>query len=285
MKKILLSMLLIFSILGSSLNAHAFFGPPMHYFWFSIAVFDITGAVARGISAASKYFLSDDADTIAELVWDDDGSGGGGSCGGGGKGNAYTSPDYEKDTSGQSLALNVVATSLSGVPAEASAYSENTSIKDAQICDLALKRIEVIVQEISSLDQLSDDRWGFQYRGQQRSIQAMSDALTMKKAYAELKTIAGASTGGYENYTDAVTTVASKRLLLDALMSLRKQIIAARVRARAETMELDMEDLPTEPTIECLPPSSSSSSGGGSSGNSGIDVADPASGAGMASNS
>ena len=217
------------------------FGAPVHLPFFDVFTMDLGASISRGIQVAIKFFLSDDNEMVAELVYD---GAGGGSCGG--NGGAYTGAN------GSAFApLKAVASSITDIPAEAGAYPEDIQIQKASVAELAKYRIQSVVQEQASLDQLSSDKWANQYRAQQRAIQAMTDALIMKKAYKELAELGEkASSGSYSNYSDAASTVATRRLLLDALMALRKRVIAARVRARAETMEMDLPDVATAPSVE-----------------------------------
>ena len=216
-------------------------GAPVHMPFFDVFTMDLGASISRGLQVAIKFFLSDDNEIVAELVYN---GSNGGSCGG--NGGAYTGEN------GSAFApLKAVASSITDIPAEAGAYPEDVKIQQTSIAELAKYRIQSVVQEQASLDQLSSDKWAIQYRAQQRAIQAMTDALVMKKAYKELAEIASkATSGSYSNYSEAVSTVATRRLLLDALMALRKRVIAARVRARAETMEMDLPDVATAPDVE-----------------------------------
>ena len=47
----------------------------------------------------------------------------------------------------------------------------------------------------------------------------------------------------YSDYSQAVSSVASKRLLLDQLLALKKRVIAARLRVRAQTLDVNAPDL------------------------------------------
>ena len=221
---------------------------------------DLWGAAGRALNAAVKYFLVDDNEVVAELVYDggegEAGTGGGG--GGGGCGGLYTGK-----AGSATVSLNALTSPLTDIPAEKSAYPENIKIQQTSIADLAQYRIQSAVREQMSLDQLDAEKWAIQYRAQQRAIQAMTDALVMKKAYKDLASIAQmAESGSYSDYSDAASTVATRRLLLDELMALRKRVIAARVRARAETMEMDVETVATAPRVEADTTSSSSSNNG-----------------------
>ena len=217
----------------------------------SYMTFDIPGAVGRAAQAAIKYFLSDDNKLTAELVFKEgEGGGGGGSGGGGGCGGAY---NPNGGSASAEVAVALAASSLTDIIPEASAYPTDVSITSAtSVADLARFRVETVTEERAALDQLSAEDWGVMYRAQQRSIQAMTDALTMKKAYKELTAVADQiSQGSYNDYADALSTVATRRILLDALMHMRKRVIAARVRAKAETMEVDinLESIGTAPSL------------------------------------
>ncbi len=244
MKKVFFVTLISFAIIMgvSKSSATMFCGQ-----WFSYLTFDVFGAIGRGLSVAVKYFLSDDQKLTAKLVYDGDGEGGGkaGGCGG-----AYTGAN---GSVASQLVLKAVASSLTDIPAESEAYPEDVKVQETSIGKLADLRTKEIMKGQASLDELSDDKWAIEYRAQQRAIQAMTDALVMKKAYTELAAIADkVSTGSYTDYSAAASTVATRRLTLDALMALRKRVIAARVRARAETMEaeIDTTKIPTQATID-----------------------------------
>ena len=242
MKKIF-SAILVIVILGGALDAKALYA---HEPFWDLAVFDIGGTLSRSISAAIKYFLSDDNKLVAELVWDE---GEGGSCGGG-CGGTYSGTN---GTTATELVLEAVASSLTDIPAETNAYPADVKVQETNIGKLADLRTKEIMKGQASLDELSEDKWAIEYRAQQRAIQAMTDALVMKKAYKDLAAIAEkVSSGSYSNYSEAASTVATRRLMLDALMALRKRVIAARVRARAETMEaeIDTTKIPTQATLD-----------------------------------
>lgn len=236
MKKYLRVLFLAAFIMTAS-NVNAVVGPSASYFGLSI---DLFGSIGRAISALVKYFLTDDTEIVAELVYD-----GGKSCKKGGCGGAYTG-----DNGSAMAPLSAVASSITDIPAEKGAYPDDVKVQSTDVGTLADLRIKQIVAENASLDELSQDKWAILYRAQQRSIQAMTDALVMKKAYKDLAAIAEqVSSGSYGNYSEAASTVATRRLLLDALMALRKRVIAARVRAKAETMEMDINAVSTEPKL------------------------------------
>jgi len=231
MKKSLMIFLMIFMLGGKACAEET----PTYYKLSAFLTTDLIGAGLRGVMTAVKYFLTDDTKMIAELVYDGEGGGGGG---GGGCGGVYNG---NNGSANNALALKAVASSLTDITAETSAYPADVRVQETSIADLAKHRIQTAVKEKAALDQLSEENWAVQYRAQQRSIQAMTDALLMKKAYKELQEVANSlSSGGYSNYSEAASTVATRRLLLDALMALRKRVIAARVRARVETMEQNM---------------------------------------------
>lgn len=248
---VLITMMLLTSFDAKALLAHEPF--------FDLAVFDIGGAISRALQAIIKFFLGDDNKLVAELVYD---GGEGGSCGG--NGGAYTGDNGNAIDGG---ALKAVASTLTDIPAESEAYPEDIKVADTSIGKLADLRTKEIMKGKSSLDELTEDRWAIEYRAQQRSIQAMTDALVMKKAYSQLIAIANsASEGSYSNYSEAASTVATRRLMLDALFALRKRVVAARVRARAETMELDIDTIkiPTQANLDETALQNNSDEGGNS---------------------
>ena len=240
MKKVFSIILIVFWLMPSNAHAEASCGQ-----WFGFGA-DVFGALGRAVSTAVKYLLHDDTKLTAKLVYD----GEGGSKKGGGCGGAYTGAN---GSSNLTLALNAVASSITDIPAELTAYPDDIKIQETSIGQLADLRTKEIMKNRSSLDELSADKWAVEYRAQQRAIQAMTDALIMKKAYKELAAIAeNISSGSYSDYSAAASTVATRRLTLDALMALRKRVIAARVRARAETMEanIDTSKIPTQAVLD-----------------------------------
>ena len=256
MKKIFFILVLSVLLVMSSFNAKAF--SFVHEPFLDFASFDVGGAISRGVSAIIKFFLGDDNKLVAQLVYDGEG---GGSCSGG-CGGAYTGA---KGSADDELVLNAVASPLTDIPAETKAYPDDIKIQDVSIGKLADLRTKEIMKGQASLDELSVDKWAIEYRAQQRAIQAMTDALVMKKAYKDLAAIAEkVSSGSYSDYSAAASTVATRRLMLDALMALRKRVIAARVRARAETMEaeIDTTKIPTQATIDEMAYSSESGGSG-----------------------
>ena len=241
-KKLLIIMMCV--MLGTAQEVKA---QLVHEPFFGFLVFDIGGAFGRTLSTAIKYFLSDDKKTVAKLVYDEGEGGGGGGGGGGGCGGVY------KPGSGCNLdlALSAVTSPLTDIFAEVTAYPADVKVQGTTIWELAKYRSYNIVQDRAALDQLSAEQWSIRYKAQQRAIRALTDALVMKKAYAELARIGErVSEGNFSNYGEAASTVATRRLLLDALFALRKRVIAARVRARAETLEVNLEAVPSEPSIE-----------------------------------
>ena len=250
MKKIL-SVCVVAAILGTSQMASAAIlqcPTCVHEPTFS-APYDISGAIARALQAAVKYFISDDDEIVAELVYK-------GSCGGGGskkeEGDGGLGGAYTGDNGSIPLdELKALTSSITDIPAEKGAYPADIKVQNTSIEELAEYRIKTAVQEQASLDELSAEKWAIQYRAQQRAIQAMTDALMMKKVYKDLAAIGEkASEGGFANYSKAASTVATRRLLLGELMALRKRVIAARIRARAEAMEMDLETVTTAPGLE-----------------------------------
>lgn len=189
--------------------------------------FDVGSAGSRILSTAVKYFLSDDTNLIAELVWKE-GSGGCGGCYG------------DEPSAGGDLKLAAV---LADISIETDIYQAE-SLKKTCVADLAQQRLDLSVDEAeqTSLNDLTERAWLVQRQSQRRSIQALTDALNMKRLYNDLKDVATSSLSDYSNYSAAVSSVASKRLLLDELLALKKRVIAARIRTRAQTLEANGVD-------------------------------------------
>lgn len=233
------SILLAGSILMPA-PAKAIFDFPFHEPYLSMYSFDITGAVARAINAAVKYFLGDDTDIEAELVWE-----GGSFCH-----KCYGTPTNASADKIKGLAMrfaNALAPITRMYEQDKKDYIDQTATKD-----LAKIRMDELVNETSSLDDLSKDNRMALYRAQYRSIMAMADAMTAKRAYAVLKDVVAAGEGEYSNYGTAVSTVGTKRLLLDELLAVKKRIVAARLRMRAQVLEIEnikLENVSTSPSL------------------------------------
>ena len=183
-------------------------------------------AVSRLISTALKYFLSDDTELVAELIWKEGGCGdcykGDGSCSGSNK-----------------LKLSAA---LSDLSVETDLYQAD-AIEKTCVADIAQKRLDASTDERASLAALDVRGWELQYQSQRRAIQALTDAFNAKRIYNELKDVATSSMNDYSDYSKGVSSVASKRLLLDQLLALKKRVIAARLRVRAQTLDVNAPDL------------------------------------------
>jgi hypothetical protein len=95
----------------------------------------------------------------------------------------------------------------------------------------------------------------------------MTNALNLKRLYNEIKDVATSTPSDFADYSAALSSVASKRLLLDQLLALKKRVIAARVITRAQTLDLvpDVKRITVAPDLsdvcegEPVPPPSPSS--------------------------
>ena len=145
-------------------------------------------------------------------------------------------------------------TSLSATLADISIETDmyqGKGIEKECVADLAQQRLDASINEQANLKKLNEHDWQMQYQSQRRSIQAMTDALNMKRLYNEIKDVATSIQDDYSNYSAALSTVASKRLLLDQLLSLKKRVISARLRTRAQTLEIapDLQRIQTCPNL------------------------------------
>lgn len=205
-------------------------------------------AVGRAISTAVKYFLSDDTELLAELIWKD---GGCGSC-------------YNGDGSCPSSNIFKLSAVLSDLSVETDLYQAD-AIEKTCVADIAQKRLDGSTKERASLDALDARGWELQYQSQRRAIQALTDAFNAKRIYNELKDVASSSMNDYSDYSKAVSSVASKRLLLDQLLALKKRVIAARLRVRAQTLDVNAPDLQRVQVAPDLSGVCESASGSGNS--------------------
>lgn len=191
--------------------------------------FGVTGdagtAVSRTISTALKYFLSDDTELVADLVWKD-----GKGCGG-----CYKGSCSGKGNAGLSAVLVDISIETD--------LFQGDALQKTCVADVAQKRLDASTRERASLADLDEITWELQYQSQRRAIQALTDALNAKRIYNEIKDVATTTMNDYSDYSNAVSSVASKRLLLDQLLALKKRIIAARLRIRAQTLDVNAPDL------------------------------------------
>jgi len=120
-----------------------------------------------------------------------------------------------------------------------------------------------LIEDQRSLENVADLNWEIHYRAQQRSIKALAGALTLKKELAKLTDADQRINAEYGTKPKALNTAASRRVLHDALMLLKMNVMAARAKMRAETLELDFKPLKedpddddddTEPTTPSLTP-------------------------------
>jgi len=195
-KQILAGTIVALGILGTSLSSFA----QWHGGIISVMSFDISASVGRLLTTAVKYFLSDDTDIIAELVWDDESgcSGGAGGCYG-----------------GSGTAISGLSAALADISVDADIYGEDVAVAQKTVGELAKSRMQTINEERETLDDLKHDELVNVYRSQQRSIQALSDALVMKKAYASLKGVVGSLPSDYSGYTAAASSIASSMATSD----------------------------------------------------------------------
>lgn len=227
MKRIFYLTCSFLGILGVSLSSFAQF----HGNLISMGAFDLSASVGRILSTAVKNFLTEDTNVLADLVWDDINSakGGAGGCYGG---------------AGTSAPIQALSATLMEISVDSDIYGQDGSVSKKNVGELAKKRMETIVKERSALDELKKDELMKAYRSQQRSIQAMADALVIKKAYKELDKVMDTlyQKPDYSGYSAAASEIASRRIILDQLLGLKKRVVAARVRVQAETLEGDSID-------------------------------------------
>lgn len=136
---------------------------------------------------------------------------------------------------------------FAAVAFDADEYKNLKDVDAASARELMEYRNKVLVEEQRSLDNVTDETWGIRYRAQRRSITALAAALKMKETLAVLAEADGRISANYDSKTDAVATVAARRVLYDALMFLKMNVMAARTKLRAEAMELDFEPVTTDP--------------------------------------
>lgn len=129
-----------------------------------------------------------------------------------------------------------------------SEYSDLEDVDSADARTLMDYRNSKLVEEQRSLDNVTEETWGVRYRSQKRAITALVTALEAKATLSALASADAKVTAEYDSKTQAVATLAARRVLYDALMYLKMNVMAARTKMRAETLELDFKPLTTTPT-------------------------------------
>ena len=109
-------------------------------------------------------------------------------------------------------------------------------------------RAETLVNDQRSLTSNSVENYKMRYNAQQRSIRALATAMQLKQSLKELAGADALITAEYRTKPQALNTAASRRVLYDALTELKMNVVAARVKMRAETLELNFERISQNPT-------------------------------------
>ena len=143
--------------------------------------------------------------------------------------------------------FEVPAQRFAAIAFDVNEYKNLKNVDSASARELMEYRNKTLIEEQRSLDNVTDETWGIRYRAQRRSITALAAALKMKETLAALAEADGRISANYDSKTDAVATVAARRVLYDALMFLKMNVMAARTKLRAEAMELDFEPVTTDP--------------------------------------
>jgi len=137
---------------------------------------------------------------------------------------------------------------FSSLAFDAADYAGLTDPSNASARELMNYRNNVLAEEQRSLSNVTEDTWGVRYRAQRRSINALALAFQAKETLAALAQVDSKITPDYTNKTGAISTLAARRVVYDALMFLKMNIMAARTKMRAETLELDFKPVETNPT-------------------------------------
>ena len=78
-------------------------------------------------------------------------------------------------------------------------------------------------------------------RAQKRSILGLAGALELKSQLDALSKVEQSISAEYKTKPQALNTVAARRVLHDALLLLKVNVMAARTRLRSEVLELDFK--------------------------------------------
>ena len=108
-------------------------------------------------------------------------------------------------------------------------------------------RAETLVNDQRSLTSNSIENYMLRYKAQQRSIRALATAMQLKQALKELSEADGLIDAEYGTKPQALNTAASRRVLYDALTELKMNVVAARLKTRAEALELDFDRVSQNP--------------------------------------
>lgn len=143
--------------------------------------------------------------------------------------------------------FNVPTQRFAAVAFDANEYKNLKEVDDASARELMKYRNEQLIEDQRSLKNVTAETWGLHYRAQQRSINAMATALQLKELLTALASADARVSGEYGSKTQAVASVAARRVLYDSLMYLKMNVMAARTKMRSEAMELDLKPVTKDP--------------------------------------
>ena len=151
--------------------------------------------------------------------------------------------------------VSVTSQKFDALAFDASEYKDLENADKASARQLMDYRSQQLIQDQRSLSNVADAQWKLLYRAQQRSIKGLAGALELKDQLAALGEVENRISADYKNKPSALNSVASRRALHDALLLLKMNVMAARTKLRAETLELDFRPMTREPdtVVENVP--------------------------------
>jgi hypothetical protein len=214
---------------------------PLHldvsFFSFYVAMNWISNAITLGHAAVNK-FMRDATNITASFT--------------GAEGfvtDKWVGPHPRNTTVAIMGDVSVTSQKFDALAFDASEYKDLENADKASARQLMDYRSEQLIQDQRSLSNVADAQWGLLYRAQQRSIKGLAGALELKSQLAKLGEIESKISADYKNKPSALNSVASRRALHDALLLLKMNVMAARTKLRAETLELDFRPMTKVPDV------------------------------------
>ena len=124
-----------------------------------------------------------------------------------------------------------------------SEYDGLDNAQSASARELMEYRENELIEDQRSLKNVTDENWGLLYRAQQRSIKALAGAMSLKQQLKVLAEVDGKVSGEYGSQPQALNSLAARRVLNDALLLLKMNVVAARAKMRASALELEFKPL------------------------------------------
>ncbi len=199
--------------------------------------FDVIAIISDAVQAATNKYLRDTQEITASFIGD----------------HGYVTdkwvgpPSLNIVTKILSGPLDISPSSFEGIQTSDVGYEEIGNFDTATQRELMEYRQSTLLEDQRSLSNEAEKNKEARRLAQQRSIHALKSALSLKANLKDLAEIDSEITAQYDSATTALATLASRMAVYDALLVLRMNVIAARTKMRAETLELDFKPMEVKP--------------------------------------